>query len=45
MSLLFLAMVAVGKDDKHAGRLDFSNHRTGLDSAVELGAFLKDAKS
>lgn len=45
MSLLFLAMVAVGKDDKHAGRLDFSNHRPELNSAVDLDPFLKDAKS
>jgi len=45
VSLLFLATVAVGKDDEHAGRLDFSNHRTGLNSAVDLGPFLKDAKS
>lgn len=45
VSLLFLALAAVGKDDKHVGRLGFSNHTTGLNSSVELGPLLKDAKS
>lgn len=42
---MFLAMVVVEKDDKEVGRLDFSNHRTGLDSAAYLSPFLEDARS